>query len=154
MKKSDAFNLEKEAKIINPHKMDLNTTNGSTYKKFDLKPKQKTIRAPHNDPKPILSQSFYQKQFPNWQNGHNDVFHEKHPQYPFYSLPFKGNSNYQQNFTEEQQRKLREHNEMLKSIGQGKAVITMGQYMPLKFESQTTNQKNFQDFKLQARPKV
>lgn len=30
----------------------------------------------------------------------------------------------------------------------------MGQYMPLKFESQTTNQKNFQDFKLQARPKV
>ena len=39
MKKSDAFNLEKEAKIINPHKMDLNTTNGSTYKKYELKAK-------------------------------------------------------------------------------------------------------------------
>jgi hypothetical protein len=41
VKKADAFNLEKEAKIINPHKMDMNTTNGSTYKSFELKPKQK-----------------------------------------------------------------------------------------------------------------
>ena len=43
---------------------------------------------------------------------------------------------------------------MLKSIGQGSSVIKMGQYKPLKFESQTTNQKNYQDFKLQARPTV
>ncbi len=28
----DAFNLEKEAKIINPHKMDLATTNKTVYK--------------------------------------------------------------------------------------------------------------------------
>ena len=55
MKKGDAFNLEKEAKIINPHKMDLKTTNSSTYKNYELKPKQKTIRAPINDPKPIMS---------------------------------------------------------------------------------------------------
>lgn len=41
VRKADAFNLEKEAKIINPHKMDMNTTNGSTYKSFELKPKQK-----------------------------------------------------------------------------------------------------------------
>jgi len=41
VKKADAFNLEKEAKIINPHRMDMNTTNGSTYKSFELKPKQK-----------------------------------------------------------------------------------------------------------------
>jgi hypothetical protein len=39
MKKADAFNLEKEAKIINPHKMDLKTTSGSTYKGYELKPK-------------------------------------------------------------------------------------------------------------------
>ena len=34
-------------------------------------------------------------------NGQNDIFHEKHPQYPFYSLPFKGESNYKANYTEE-----------------------------------------------------
>jgi hypothetical protein len=41
------------------------------------------------------------KSFPNWKNGQNDIFHEKHPQYPFYSLPFKGESNYKAAFTEE-----------------------------------------------------
>jgi hypothetical protein len=30
----EAFNLEKEAKIINPHKMDLVTTSKSYYKNF------------------------------------------------------------------------------------------------------------------------
>jgi len=79
LKKGEAFNLEKEAKIINPHRMDLATTSGDTYKAFKLEPKSKTIRPPPNDPKPILGQSFYQKSFPNWQNGHNDIFHEKHP---------------------------------------------------------------------------
>ena len=41
LKKGEAFNLEKEAKIINPHRMDLDTTNGSVYKSFNLKPKSK-----------------------------------------------------------------------------------------------------------------
>ena len=44
--------------------------------------------------KPILAQSSYMKNFPNWRNGEGDIFHEKHPQYPFYSLPFKGESQY------------------------------------------------------------
>ena len=35
-----AFNLEKEAKIINPHKMDLSTTNKVSYKG---KPGEKTM---------------------------------------------------------------------------------------------------------------
>lgn len=57
------------------------------------------------------------KAFPNWQNGAKDVFHEKHPQYPFYSLPFKGESNYSQSFTADKPKKLKEHNEMIASIG-------------------------------------
>ena len=102
MKNGEAFNLEKEAKIINPHKMDLNTTTLSTFKNFDVKPNRKAPRLATNDNKPILGQSSYMKSFPNWQNGNQDIFHEKHPQYPFYSLPFKGESNYKQSFNEEQ----------------------------------------------------
>lgn len=34
LRKGEAFNLEKEAKIINPHRMDLDTTNGSVFKSF------------------------------------------------------------------------------------------------------------------------
>ena len=95
MKNGEAFNLEKEAKIINPHKMDLGTTNGNTYKNFEVIPKRKDIAKAADDRKPIMGESCYQKSFPNWNNGQNDIFHEKHPQYPFYSLPFKGESNYQ-----------------------------------------------------------
>ena len=102
VKKGEAFNLEKESKIINPHKMDTGTTSGSVFKTFDVEPKKKKIRRPDGEAKPIMGQSSYQKAFPNWRNGQNDVFHEKHPQYPFYSLPFKGESNYKQSFNEEQ----------------------------------------------------
>ena len=97
MKKGDAFNLEKESKIINPHKMDLNTTSHNTYKNFKVKPSNKEAKKYDDDKKPIIGFSSYQKSFPNWKNGQNDIFHEKHPQYPFYSLPFKGESSYKIN---------------------------------------------------------
>ena len=95
----------------------MGTTSSNTYKNFKVIPKKKQMKKYDDEGKPILAQSSYMKSFPNWKNGHNDVFHEKQPQFPFYSLPFKGDSNYAQNFTEEQQRRLREHNEMLRSIG-------------------------------------
>jgi hypothetical protein len=98
--------------------------------------------------------SSYAKSFPNWKNGQGDIFHEKHPQYPFYSLPFKGNSQYKQSFTEEQQKKLKEHNEMLRKIGQSSNAIGMSQYQPLAFESKTTNQKTYKGFKLTSKPQV
>ena len=41
---NDAFNLEKESKIINPHKMDLITTSNKTYKNFKVKPSSKNKR--------------------------------------------------------------------------------------------------------------
>jgi hypothetical protein len=45
---------------------------------------------------------------------------------------------------------------MLRSIGQGgnAAMISLSQYRPHKFESETTNMKAYQGFKLQSRPKV
>ena len=90
----EAFNLEKESKIINPHKMDLQTTTGKTFTKFKVIPKQKEAKRHIDEGKPILAYSSYTKAFPNWQNGQNDIFHEKEPQYPFYSLPFHGESYY------------------------------------------------------------
>lgn len=42
--KEDAFNLEKETKIINPHRMELSTTNGVNYKNFKVAPKSKSIK--------------------------------------------------------------------------------------------------------------
>ena len=34
--------------------------------------------------------STFKANYPNWKNGENDVFHEREPQYPVYSLPFRG----------------------------------------------------------------
>lgn len=69
VKKGEAFNLEKETKIINPHRMDLNTTSGKTYKNFKVGPHQKEIKKLDDDKKPIVAFSSYQKSFPDWRNG-------------------------------------------------------------------------------------
>lgn len=68
-KKQEAFNLEKESKIINPHKMDLGTTAQNTYKSFEVSPKKKEFKKADNEKKPIVGASSYQKNFPNWKNG-------------------------------------------------------------------------------------
>ena len=80
----------------------MKTTSGNTFKNFKVGPRTKELKKVNDEKKPIVGFSSYQKSFPNWKNGQNDIFHEKHPQYPFYSLPFKGESNYKQNFNEEQ----------------------------------------------------
>ena len=79
VKNGDSFNLEKEAKIINPHRMENGTTSTNTYKNFKVIPKKKQIKKYDDEGKPILAQSSYMKNFPNWQNGQGDIFHEKHP---------------------------------------------------------------------------
>ena len=55
LKNGEAFNLEKEAKIINPHPMELATTNGKTFKSFEVKPKQKVFKKYNDEGKPILA---------------------------------------------------------------------------------------------------
>ena len=42
------------------------------------------------------------------------MFYEKRPQYPYYSLPFKGESSYKQAFNEEPKKKLKDFNVMIK----------------------------------------
>lgn len=102
-----AFNLEKESKIINPHKMELETTmrqvhNGQKGKRAEAK-----IQTSELGQRPMQLSSSYQQSFPNWKNGQADVFHEKHPQYPVYSLPFRANSSYKVSFTSDQMSKIR-----------------------------------------------
>ena len=116
--KDDAFNLEKEAKIINPHRMDFETTHSSTFKNFKIIPTKKDHPMYINDSKPLVSSSSYQKNFPNWMNGRNDVFHEKAPVYPIYSLPFQGASFYKEQFSDAQPQKLRELKKILAKSGQ------------------------------------
>ena len=49
--------------------MDLGTTSSNTYKNFKVIPKKKAIKKFDDDGKPILAQSSYMKNFPNWKNG-------------------------------------------------------------------------------------
>jgi len=91
--------MEKESKIINPHEMDMNTTsrlvhNGKQGKRADLIDFSRSLGE-----RPMNLTSSYQMNYPNWKNGNADIFHEKHPQYPVYSLPFKDTSQYKMAYT-------------------------------------------------------
>lgn len=78
--------------------MEMATTSKSDFKGAKgERAKSRKQPAPQEE-KPIAGLSSYQANFPNWENGKNDVFHERHPQYPFYSLPFRGSSSYKQSF--------------------------------------------------------
>lgn len=110
-----AFNLEKETKIINPHKMDLETTNKTKYRGQKGERPQPKVADIVEPPKPIQQTSSYKASFPNWENGKNDIFHEKHPQFPYYSLPFNGGSTYKNNFTERQARELRRMQDLIEN---------------------------------------
>ena len=94
-----AFNLEKETKIINPHRMETSTTMKDVFK-GEQGPKalaKKQCFAAEDAP--IQPTSHYQQLFPNWKNGDGkDIFHEKHPQFPVYSLPFRGTTSYKSTF--------------------------------------------------------
>ncbi len=92
----EPFNVEKEHKIINPHDVEKLTINRIDYQPFQVQPRQpKKLKAPKQS-EYIGAKTAYQAEFMNW--GANEIIHEKEPQYPYYSLPFKGNSNYAQTF--------------------------------------------------------
>jgi len=109
----DAFNLEKEAKIINPHRMEKDTTHGETYKGRKGPPAQQAERRVIEEKKPIVGMSSYSAAFPNWQNGRTEPFIEKAPQYPVYSIPFAGDSTYKQTHTDKVMKDLIKHKQML-----------------------------------------
>lgn len=93
--------------------MDLATTNNTTYKGDKGLPKDPKYQELADNGKPVVQMSSYQASFPNWDNGKKDVFHEKHPQYPYYSLPFKGESTYKNNFTDAQLKELKRRQELV-----------------------------------------
>ena len=52
VRKGDAFNLEKESKIINPHKVDTTTINAKVYKQHTIQPREKVKRSAFVEFKP------------------------------------------------------------------------------------------------------
>ena len=92
----EPFNVEKEHKIINPHRVDKHTTYNKDYRPYKVYPNEKKkMKAPSPQKGPPIKSS-YQSDFQNW--GPNEIIHEKDPQYPYYSLPFKGSTNYARTF--------------------------------------------------------
>ncbi len=66
LSEKDAFNLEKETRIINPHPMELSTTHGTSFKPFQVQPAKRDLKPiPKNDA-PATKMSHYQADFPNW----------------------------------------------------------------------------------------
>jgi len=82
--------------------------------------------------------------YPNWRNGNADVFHEKHPQYPIYSLPFRGDSQYKESFTPDQMSKIR--NQTIR-VQKGVHQLSVPSFHPNAFEHETTNQTTYKDFR-------
>jgi len=74
--------------------MELQTTNKATFRGTKGKAASQKHEKKIEGPKPIQQSSSYKAQFVDWKNGKNDIFHEKHPQFPYYSLPFQGDSTY------------------------------------------------------------
>ena len=95
----EAFNLEKETKIINPHKVEANTTSKEFFK-GQKGPRAQPKEKPYfENTAPIRTTSTNMMNYPNWKNGvTKDIFHEKQPQFPVYSLPFGGQSTYKVTF--------------------------------------------------------
>jgi len=79
--------------------MDLQTTqrfvhNGAAGKRAEIINFEKVL-----DEKPMNLNSTYKMRYPDWKNGNADIFHEKHPQYPIYSLPFNSSTQYKNTYT-------------------------------------------------------
>lgn len=63
---AEAFNLEKEHKIINPHKMQLRTCNRDEFKEFKVIPNPTRKEHILPDKVPFPSASTYKADFPDW----------------------------------------------------------------------------------------
>lgn len=88
--KFEPFNVEKEHKIINPHNVEHVSQNQLTYKGYKVAPKEKRPREMPKATGEFPVGTTNQEMMKNW--GPNEIIHEKSPQYPYYSLPFAGES--------------------------------------------------------------
>jgi|LauGreDrversion4_2_1035121.scaffolds.fasta_scaffold338782_1 hypothetical protein len=57
----------------------------------------------------MVKSSLYKNEFPNW-GGEKKPLVEKTPQYPYYSLPFRGNSEYNMRFNDQDDKKATKNN--------------------------------------------
>jgi hypothetical protein len=87
--------------------MDLVTTQRHVHNGQKGKPAEAINKDEALGERPMMLSSSYQNSFPNWKNGNKDCFHEKKPQYPIYSMPFKANSSYRQSFSDDKNKKLK-----------------------------------------------
>ncbi|CAI2369800.1 unnamed protein product [Moneuplotes crassus] len=133
----DCFNLNNEKRRhINVNKMVCNTTNKDTFTDFQVQPGkglaqrsqsctqipekpivvvEKHRRDPNNSNEykgtlsfssPFFNKSSYQKNFQNF--GEGIMYQAKHPKYPVYMLPFKGDSIYRESFRRKLTQRLKE----------------------------------------------
>ena len=70
---------------------------------------------------PINKTSHYAQTFPNWKNGKQDVFHEKHPQYPYYQVQHRGISTYQREHTDN---KIGDLKDQIKRVSKDQGKLT------------------------------
>ena len=81
--------------------MDMKTTARVDFQPFSVIPQQKPYKPHKQSNAPIAERSAYKSEYPNW--GASDHLIEKTPQYPVYSLPFKGQSVYAETFQNSKQ---------------------------------------------------
>lgn len=74
-----SFNLEKESRIINPHRMDLQTTQKQVHNGEKGRRADAVIRKSELGERPMMLSSNYSQNFVDWRNGNQDVYIEKHP---------------------------------------------------------------------------
>ena len=155
----EAFNLEKEHKIINPHKMQLRTCNRDEFKEFKVMPNPARKQYEPPDEVPFHSSSTYKADFPDWKAQPHHI--EKHPQYPVYSLPFKGKTLYNDMIANPSQRGgaagaggIEKYSEKTQStrfhMGAPDQAIKGALYAPVRFMHQTTAQTDYKPFKIDA----
>jgi hypothetical protein len=106
--------------------MEHSTTHKTTFTPFKVLPPKRELKPIPKSDAPAQKMSHYMAEYPNWQNG-GDIYHERHPQYPYYSIPFKGDSTYKMNFTEEQMKQLKRQQKLVESLGQPGAGSSVSQ---------------------------
>ncbi|CDW82272.1 UNKNOWN [Stylonychia lemnae] len=153
----EIFNLEREHRIINPHKMQLLTMTQTDFKPFVAPPRVKTPKEGFMTNAPSTIKSDYKSDYPDW--GANPIFREKRPQYPFYALQFKGNTSYKDGFQKKEKTKtvqdqMRETSNSrmsrIKQISHYFHQLRIQTYVPAQFTFQTSMQSDYQPFTVKS----
>eukprot|EP00347_Sterkiella_histriomuscorum_P016390 403353370 len=146
--KDQIFNMEREHRIINPHKMQLLTMKDTDYLPFKPEPRLRTIRDGYISNAPSKQKTDYQMDYPDW--GKNLVFREKNPQYPVYSLPFKGKSAYNDGYNNTphaRRKEIQGEQERFRQTSTSRlSKIKLQAFVPPEVTYQTSMQNDYKPF--------